>query len=135
LIRRGWTLNAARKTILVLSAAGMLAGVPAGLSSHAGLCLALIGVATFSFAAWGTMMLTLPTDLFSSRDTGSVAGMAGTGAGLGGVAFTWIIGAVVDRFSYTPIFLMAGLMPLVALAIVQWLIPQIAMTEARKAHT
>ena len=109
--------------------------MPAGLTSHAGLSLALIGVATFAFAAWGTMMLTLPTDLFSSRETGSVAGMAGTGAGLGGLAFTFVIGIVVDRFSYTPIFLMAGLMPIVALGVVQLLIPQIAKTEARKAHT
>jgi MFS transporter, ACS family, hexuronate transporter len=134
LLRGGWTLNAARKSVLVLSAIGMLAGVPAGLTSQAGLSLALIGVATFGVAAWGTMMLTLPTDLFSSRDTGSVSGMTGTGAGLGGLAFTAVTGAVVDRFSYMPVFLMAGLMPIAALAIIQWLIPQVAMTDARRAN-
>jgi predicted MFS family arabinose efflux permease len=56
--------------------------------------------------------------------------MSGSGAGLGGLAFTWLVGAVVDRFSYTPVFLLAGIMPIVALVIVQWLIPQIATRDA-----
>ena len=92
LLRRGWTLNAARKTVLVLGALGMLASVPAGLTSHAGLCIALATIVTFSYSAWGTIMLTLPTDLFPPRQTGSVSGLSGTGAGLGGMAFTWLVG-------------------------------------------
>lgn len=47
------------------------------------------------------------------------------------INFTWVIGIVVDRVSYTPIFLAAGLMPLVALVLVQILIPTIAATEPR----
>jgi ACS family hexuronate transporter-like MFS transporter len=134
LIRRGWTVNAARKAVLVLGVLGMLAGVPAGLTSYAWLTIALIGVVTFSYSAWGTMMLTLPTDLFPSRQTASVSGFSGMGAGLGGMAFTWLIGAVVDRFgSYKPIFLLTGLMPIVALVLVQLLIPKISTTEARPA--
>ncbi len=103
----------------------MLASVPAGLTSHAGACIALVSIVTFSYSAWGTIMLTLPTDLFPSRQTGSVSGLSGTGAGIGGMAFTWLVGTMVDRFSYTPIFFLAGLMPLVALAVVQGLIPYI----------
>ncbi len=40
----------------------------------------------------------------------------------------------VDRMSYTPIFLIAGLMPLVALTLVQLLIPRISMTIAHGPH-
>ena len=134
LLRRGWTLNAARKAVLVLGAIGMLASVPAGLTSHACLCIALATIVTFSYSAWGTIMLTLPTDLFPSRRTGSVSGLSGTGAGIGGMAFTWLVGAMVDRFSYTPIFIMAGLLPIVALATVHLLIPQITVTEVRRAN-
>ena len=98
------------------------------------MCIALVSVATFAYAAWGTIMLTLPTDLFPSRQTGSVSGLSGTGAGLGGLAFTWLTGVVVDRMSYTPIFLIAGLMPLVALTLAQLLIPRISMTIAHGPH-
>jgi MFS transporter, ACS family, hexuronate transporter len=128
LIRRGWSLNAARKIVLALGVVGMLGGVPAGLTGSAYLCIGLISIATFAYGAWGTIMLTLPADLFSPRQAGSVSGLSGTGAGLGGIVFTWVIGIVVDRVSYTPIFLAAGLMPVVALAIVQGLIPQIRIS-------
>jgi MFS transporter, ACS family, hexuronate transporter len=130
LLRRGWSLNAARKGVLVLGALGMLASVPAGLTSHAGVCIAMVTIVTFSYSAWGTIMLTLPTDLFPSRQTGTVSGLSGTGAGLGGIVSAWLIGLVVDRFSYTPIFLAAGVMPIVALAVVHLLVPRISTTDA-----
>jgi ACS family hexuronate transporter-like MFS transporter len=129
LMRRGWTINAARKGVLLLGVIGMLGGIPAGLTSNAYLCIALISVATMAYGAWGTIMLTLPADLFPPEQTGTVSGMSGTGAGLGGLLFTWVIGIVVDRVSYTPIFLAAGLMPLAALALVQVLIPSIRTVE------
>jgi hypothetical protein len=36
------------------------------------------------------------------------------------MAFTLIIGWVVDRFSYVPVFTAAGLMPLVSFSIIAW---------------
>jgi MFS transporter, ACS family, hexuronate transporter len=132
LLRRNWSLNAARKCVLLLSAVGMLASIPAVLTSHAGLCIALITLVTFSYSAWGTIMLTLPTDLFPSRQTGTVSGLSGTGAGVGGIISAWLIGVVVDRFSYTSIFITAGLMPIVALGVVQILVPHIGHERYEK---
>jgi ACS family hexuronate transporter-like MFS transporter len=130
LLRRGWSLNAARKTILALGALGMLAGVPAGFTAHSGICLGLIAIATLAYSAWGTMMLTLPADLFGSRTVASVSGLSGMGAGAGGIAFTWAIGLVVDKFSYQPVFIAAGVMPLVALLSVQILIPKMKRMDS-----
>ena len=70
-------------------------------------------------------MLTLPCDLFDARMVASVSGLSGMGAGLGGILFTWAIGVVVDRFSYQPIFVAAGLLPLLAMLTVQCLIPEV----------
>jgi ACS family hexuronate transporter-like MFS transporter len=103
----------------------MMAGLPAGRADNAGVCLALIAFATMSYSAWGTMMLTLPSDLFPASVVASVSGLSGTGAGLGGIAFTWATGQVVDRLSYEPMFVAAGLLPLVALVLVLVLIPRI----------
>ena len=80
--------------------------------------LALISVATFAYSTWAANVLTLPADLFPQRVVASVSGLSGTGAALGGMIFTLIIGAVVDRFSYMPVFLAAGVMPLIAASIV-----------------
>jgi ACS family hexuronate transporter-like MFS transporter len=52
----------------------------------------------------------------------TVTGLSGLAAGLVSVAFTFAVGIMVDRFSYTPAFLAAGLMPLVATACVFLLI-------------
>jgi ACS family hexuronate transporter-like MFS transporter len=128
-LRRGWTINAARKAVMIMGVVGMVAGLPAGFTNSARLCLFLIAVATLSYSAWGTMMLTLPTDLFESSVVASVSGLSGMGAGLGGILFTWIIGKVADRFSYQPIFIAAGLMPLLAFVLVQLLIPNIQRLE------
>jgi ACS family hexuronate transporter-like MFS transporter len=71
------------------------------------------------------MMLTLPADLFPPHVVASVSGLSGMGAGLGGILFTWAVGQIIDQFSYQPIFVAAGLLPVLALAPVQLLIPKV----------
>jgi hypothetical protein len=44
--------------------------------------------------------------------------MAGTGAGLGTIGSTFLIGAIADRFSFTPILLVASVIPLLAAVVV-----------------
>jgi ACS family hexuronate transporter-like MFS transporter len=65
-----------------------------------------------------TMALSLPADLFQSRAVASVAGLAGTGAGLGTIGSTFLIGLIADRFSFTPILVVASLVPRAAAAAV-----------------
>jgi ACS family hexuronate transporter-like MFS transporter len=96
----------------------MMAGIPAVLAPEAAVSLALISVATFAYSTWAANILTLPADLFPQQVVASVSGLSGTGAALGGMIFTLIIGAVVDRFSYVPVFIAAGVMPLIATSIV-----------------
>jgi ACS family hexuronate transporter-like MFS transporter len=53
---------------------------------------------------------TLPSDFFARNAVGSVAGLGGTGAGIGSMIFIFATGWVVDHFSYTPILITAGLL-------------------------
>ncbi|MGB6194655.1 MAG: hypothetical protein WBF42_19480, partial [Terracidiphilus sp.] len=68
------------------------------------------------------MGLTLPSDLFPQDVVATVTGLSGLAAGLVGTLFTMAVGIIVDRFSYRPAFLIAGLMPLFATACVLILI-------------
>jgi len=52
----------------------------------------------------------------------TVTGLSGLAAGLVSAVFTMAVGVLVDRFSYAPAFLVAGLMPLLATACVFLLI-------------
>jgi ACS family hexuronate transporter-like MFS transporter len=70
----------------------------------------------WGYASWSTMGLTLPSDLFPQDVVATVTGLSGFAAGVVSTAFTLAVGFLVDRFSYTPAFLVAGLMPVAATA-------------------
>ena len=49
------------------------------------------------------MALVLPSDLYRSESVATVSGMSGTGAGLGTIISTFLIGYVSDHYSFEPI--------------------------------
>jgi MFS transporter, ACS family, hexuronate transporter len=110
LIGRGWTVNGARKVVIAFAAALMPAGIAAAYTPDAMNALILIGVVLFGFQVWINNVQTLPSDFFPSKTVGSVAGLGGTGAGIGSMIFIFTTGWVVDNFSYTPVLVTAGLL-------------------------
>jgi ACS family hexuronate transporter-like MFS transporter len=118
LIRRGWPVGRARRAVFVGGGVGVLALIPAALLPGLSSLVACFAIATFSYAAMSTMALALPADMFENRAVASVAGMAGTAAGLGTIGSTYAIGIVADRFSFTPILVVASVIPLVAALVV-----------------
>ena len=71
----------------------------------------------FGFQTWINNVQTLPSDYFPESAVGSVAGLGGMGAGIGAILFTQTTGFVVDHFSYSPIPIAAGLLPLLGTAL------------------
>ncbi len=134
LIKRGMPVVRARKWVCVLSSLPILAGIPAATTQNPYLALALISFAVWGYAAWSTMGLTFPSDLFPQDVVGSVTGVSGLGAGLAGFFFTLLVGRLVDKFSYYPAFFLAGTVPLLATVCVLLLIraPQRQGTAARE---
>lgn len=110
LMNRGLSVDAARKVVIAFAALLMPAGILAAFSSDAMVALAMIGVVLFGFQVWINNVQTLPSDFFSTKAVGSVAGLGGTGAGIGSMIFIFTTGWVVDSFSYTPILVAAGLL-------------------------
>ncbi|MEP6703413.1 MAG: MFS transporter [Acidobacteriota bacterium] len=110
LIGRGWTVNAARKAVIAFAALLMPAGIAAAITSDSMMALVLIGVVLFGFQVWINNVQTLPSDFFPLKAVGSVAGLGGTGAGIGSMIFIFSTGWVVDNFSYTPVLVTAGLL-------------------------
>jgi ACS family hexuronate transporter-like MFS transporter len=115
-IRRGMSVVRARTWVCVFSCLPILAGIPAASVHSAYTALALICFALWGYASWSTMGLTLPADLFPHDVVATVSGLSGLAAGLVGAVFTIAVGILVDRFSYGPAFLVAGLLPLSATA-------------------
>jgi MFS transporter, ACS family, hexuronate transporter len=111
LITRGRTTDKARKVVILTGALFMLAGIPAALAESAMAALAFIALVTFGFQSWINNVQTIPSDLFPQQAVASVAGLGSVGAGAGAILFTLTTGWVVDHFSYTPILVVAGLLP------------------------
>jgi ACS family hexuronate transporter-like MFS transporter len=110
LIGRGWSVDRARKAVILVAALLMPAGIVAAFVNNPMIALGLIGVVLFGFQVWINNVQTLPSDFFSDRAVASVAGLGGTGAGIGSMIFIFTTGWVVDHFSYVPILVAAGIL-------------------------
>ena len=118
LIKRGWPVLKARKFLILICGLGMALLIPTVSVSSFRVLVALFAISTFCYAAWSTMALSLPSDLYPSGSVATVSGLSGTGAGLGTIVSTFLIGRISDRYSFGPILVGASLVPLAATALV-----------------
>ncbi len=128
LITRGWTVGAARKCIAIIGGLGMTLLVPVVWTSSFAAMVACFAVSTFTYAAFSTIILNLPADIFPTGSVASVSGMGGTGAGIGTIGAIYLTGWVADHYSFAPILIGASIVPLVAMAAVLLLVRNTAET-------
>jgi ACS family hexuronate transporter-like MFS transporter len=121
LMRRGWSLNRARKSVMFAASCSVAAcfilitRVPSPAWA-----LGLLTGAMFFHAAWANM--TLPAEVFPERVVGSVAGFAGAISALIGAVTTLAIGRMVTVGSFTPVFIIYSVLPMAGFAAVCLLI-------------
>jgi ACS family hexuronate transporter-like MFS transporter len=129
-IRRGWSVNRARKTAMLICA---LCVVPIVFASHAGnlwLAVGLIGLAAAAHQGWSANLFTLSSDMFPRHAVGSVVGIGGFGGAVGGMLIATFVGFLLESTgSYLPVFLIAGSAYLFALLIVHLLAPRLEATQ------
>lgn len=122
LIKRGWTLDRARKTVMVVSACCMVASIPAPLVPSVEAFVMLVSLATFGHGGWASNSMTIPGDVVPHSSVGTLYGMTAFGGGLGAIIFMQITGKLVDvEKSFDTVFMVAGILPLLA-AIVVWFV-------------
>lgn len=135
LIRRGWSLGAARKALVVFGGFGVLLLIPTVFTFKLWAMTGLFALATFSYASFSTIANVLPSDLFNSESVASVSGMSGTGAGIGTIIAFLLIGHFSDArqaaagHSFDPIVIVAGIVPFVAMILVLVLVRNTRATE------
>jgi ACS family hexuronate transporter-like MFS transporter len=115
------TARARRVAVLIFSAL-MAAAIFIVEVRTATACVALISIATFGYSGALANLLAIPGDAFPKGTLASVWGVASTGSGFGGMAFSLITGWLVDRYSFQSAFIVFGLIPLLAAWLV-WTLP------------
>ncbi|MDO9489536.1 MAG: MFS transporter, partial [Sphingomonadaceae bacterium] len=130
LIKRGWTVNAGRKTAMLVCALCVPPVMLApGIDNLWGAVL-LIGLATAAHQGFSANLYTLPSDLFPRKAVGGVIGIGGTIGAIGGMFMAKFTGWMLDTTgSYLPMFIIAGSTYLVALLIIHLLVPRLEPAE------
>lgn len=131
LMKRGWSVNAARKTAMALCASLMPAGIVAASAKSPWVAIALISVATSAHQGWSANLFTLPSDIFPKRDVASVVGIGGFAGAVGGWIIARVAGYVLQWFhTYVPLFVIASVMHPLAIGLVHILIPRVGRLES-----
>jgi ACS family hexuronate transporter-like MFS transporter len=135
LMARGWSLNAARKLVLLVCA---LLVTPVVLVLYVRDCwtaVALLGLTLAAHQAFSTNLFTLITDIIPSRRVGSVTSLGALCGNLSGMSILALVGMGLSHGSgYLPFFIMIACAYLLALGWIQLLAPRLHAAEVEVAY-
>lgn len=126
LIKRGWSVNAGRKTAMLVCALCVVPIIFAANASSLWVAVALISLATAAHQGWSANLFTLTSDMFPRRAVGSVVGIGGFAGSISGMLIATITGLLLQYTgSYVPIFVVAATAYLFALLVIHLLVPRL----------
>ena len=126
LIRRGWTINAARKTAMLVCALLVLPIMVASQAKSVWMAVAIVGLAAAAHQGWSANVFTLVGDMFPKQAVATVVGFGGMAGAIGGMLIAKLTGFLLQTTgSYLVVFVIAGTAYLAALAIVQLIVPRL----------
>jgi ACS family hexuronate transporter-like MFS transporter len=127
LLRRGWSMGAARKTAMAACALVVLPVAFASQAPNLWVAVLLIALASAGHQGFSANVYAMTADLFPRWAVGSVAGMGGLSGALGGMLMAKYASHILETVgSYTPIFAVAGVAYFVALLAIHLLTPTYA---------
>jgi ACS family hexuronate transporter-like MFS transporter len=125
-LKRGWSANRARKSAMLICASLVVPIIFAAKARNLWVAVALIGLAAASHQGWSANLFTLVSDMFPQRAVGSVVGIGGFGGAVAGMLIATFTGFLLQfTGSYVPVFVMASSAYLLALLVIQILVPKL----------
>ena len=125
LLKRGWPVNRARKTAMLVCA---LAVTPVAFAADVRaewVAVLIVGIAAAAHQGWSANVYTLASDMFPRHAVGSVIGFAGMAGAVGGMLIAKVTGKILQLTgSYVPVFLIAASAYLITLLVVHVLVPR-----------
>jgi MFS transporter, ACS family, hexuronate transporter len=126
LVRRGWSLNRARKSSMLLYAC-LILSIPLALMAQSPWVAALlIGLALFAHQGFSTNIFGMAADIIPQPRVARVMALGGIAGNLTGSGIIWLTGRLLDaHIGYWPLFLLAASVYLAASLWVHLLLPVI----------
>jgi ACS family hexuronate transporter-like MFS transporter len=126
LIKRGWSVNKARKTAMLVCALCVVPIVLVSEVSNVWTAVALLSLATAAHQGWSANLFTTTSDMFPRRAIGSGVGIGGMAGAIGGMFIAKAAGYILQwTGSYLYLFVIAGVSYLIALLLIQLLAPRL----------
>ena len=126
MIKRGVSVNRARKTAMLICAFAVVPVVFAAKASNVWIAVLLVGLAAAAHQGWSANIFTTASDMFPRRAVGSVVGIGGMAGAIGGMLISKIVGYILEYSgSYVPIFIIAASAYLAAWVVIQLLVPKL----------
>jgi ACS family hexuronate transporter-like MFS transporter len=126
LMKRGTSLNGARKIAMLTCALAVLPIAFAAGAKELWVAVAIISVAAAAHQGWSANLFTLTSDTFPRQAVGSVVGLGGMAGAVGGMLIAKLTGYILQATgSYVPVFLIAASAYLIALAVIHVLMPKL----------
>jgi ACS family hexuronate transporter-like MFS transporter len=125
-IKRGWSINKGRKVTMLICAVSVLPIVFASQASNVWIAVALLSLATAAHQGWSANLFTTVSDIFPRKAVASVVGLGGTFGAIGGMFIATAAGFILEfTGSYMILFVIAGSLYLIALLVINLLVPDI----------
>jgi len=134
LIRRGSTINVARKTAMLVCALCVVPIIFASQTTNLWVAVCLIGMAAAAHQGWSANIYTIASDTFPRRAVGSVVGIGGMAGAVGGMLISLVVGKILESTgSYVPVFIIAASAYLLALLVIHLLAPRLEPANLEQA--
>jgi len=125
-IKKGWDVNKARKTAMLICALCVVPVIFAPRVEGLWTAVVLISLAAAAHQGWSANLFTTTSDMFPRRAVGSVVGIGGMAGGIGGMLIASATGYALQLTgSYHIVFLVCGLVYLLALGIIHLITPRL----------
>ncbi len=126
-IKKGWSINKARKMTLLICAIIILPVAFVAVTDSKWVAIFLIALGAAGHQAWSANIFTLVSDVFPKKATASVVGIGGMVGAVAGIISNVFLGLVLDDANNTGFFwafLIAGSLYLIILGLVHLLMPK-----------
>lgn len=136
-LKRGWSLNAARKVAMLVCASCVLPVMFATQVSNMWIAVFLVGLAAAAHQGFSSNIFTAVSDMFPKNAVASVVGLGGTAGAIGAMLLLEITARLFEALPagggttsvYTPMFIVASMAYLASTAAMHWLAPRLERVD------
>lgn len=126
LIKKGWTINKARKFTMLICALCVVPIFYASYTHNFWVAIVLIAIATAAHQANSANLFTLTSDMFPKQAIASVVGIGSMFGAIGGMLLAAGTGVIIEiTGGYTAMFIIGASAYLIALGIIHFIVPKL----------